>query len=399
MPFAPAHSYILDELARREAQAQLMQQQSRQGICDAVGALRGLSEEMERQKAHAATLAQQGVENKRADEAAKLQGLRFGEEKAQAAASSKRADAELRLHQDEAGRAQARADTEAQDRAREMNKERVGGVVKEFVGTNGPKADVQDLMRSLTERSEFADVRPEDVENAHRTLLVEMADKQHAQERQAAQDAAAAGRDAEMVREHKAQTALGYAQIAAGKEKAASAAGKLSPADEKRRSTVQEIEERRSNIKRNIEALKAQVEQYGTVELTGPQSEIMEGKLNAIATDMAKLSDPDSVARPSEVETARKSLLPGGWRALIMAGDTAKQVLDAAAQEADARAEEGYRVRGVEKQPSGQVGAPAAPPGATRSADLVMVTNGIETVPVLRADLGDAKADGYTEVS
>jgi hypothetical protein len=116
--------------------------------------------------------------------------------------------------------------------------------------------------------------------------------------------------------------------------------------EDKKGAAVVEIQDRYLNIKDQIKALQGQIDQYGTFETVGPQNEIMDQKITSIATDMAKLVDPTSVARESEVAAFKKMLFePSLW----MRNSTAKGVLNAFDQMVDQRLETAYKVRGLDK--------------------------------------------------
>jgi len=73
-----------------------------------------------------------------------------------------------------------------------------------------------------------------------------------------------------------------------------------------------ELKTRYGNINNNLSSLKNLVAEYGTDEWTGPQGAQMEQHLENIAVDFAKLMDPESVARESEVESAKRMLFKPG---------------------------------------------------------------------------------------
>jgi hypothetical protein len=77
----------------------------------------------------------------------------------------------------------------------------------------------------------------------------------------------------------------------------------------------------------------------------GPQNENMNRRIENIATDMAKLSDPSSVARPSEVEGFKRGLIEAG---IFKSNSTAKQILKDFESEVQSRANNAYKIRGVE---------------------------------------------------
>jgi len=123
--------------------------------------------------------------------------------------------------------------------------------------------------------------------------------------------------------------------------------------EDKRKLTTEEIEARKRTIGDNIKRARDIVEKYGTVEATGPQAELLQGMLDEIAVDTAKLQDPDSVARPAEVQLVRQSLIPEDTLGrMTMTNNTAKTILDEFEKRINERAATGYKVRGIEQPAS-----------------------------------------------
>lgn len=118
--------------------------------------------------------------------------------------------------------------------------------------------------------------------------------------------------------------------------------GAVSP---KQKQQILEVQERHKNIKDNIKSLRDQIDATGTWEAGGAANADMERKINNIATDMAKLTDPESVAREAEVAGFRRGLFEPG---LLSKNSTAKDVLDHFEKEVDQRLENAYRVRGID---------------------------------------------------
>lgn len=85
---------------------------------------------------------------------------------------------------------------------------------------------------------------------------------------------------------------------------------KLEDEKKKKQSSMEEVNYRTKSINSNLESLKQLISDYGTFELTGPQSEQMDRLIYDTAIDYAKLVDPDSVAREGEVVAAQKYMLP-----------------------------------------------------------------------------------------
>jgi hypothetical protein len=118
--------------------------------------------------------------------------------------------------------------------------------------------------------------------------------------------------------------------------------------EQKNVNSMKEVETRRSIIEENVKRAKDLINQYGTIELTGSQEDQLNGIMNEIATDTAKLQDPDSVARPSEVESVRSTLLPENRSdRLFISNDTAIDTLNKFKDRIDERAKIGYDVRGL----------------------------------------------------
>jgi hypothetical protein len=145
--------------------------------------------------------------------------------------------------------------------------------------------------------------------------------------------------------------------------------------EDKRKLVTEEIEARKRTIEDNIKRASDIIEKYGTVEATGPQAELLQGMLDEIAVDTAKLQDPDSVARPAEVELVRKSLVPEDTLGrMTMTNSTAKTILDQFKKRIQERAATGYKVRGIEQPAPRETGGDnnsggmvkVMPPGGTK---------------------------------
>lgn len=115
---------------------------------------------------------------------------------------------------------------------------------------------------------------------------------------------------------------------------------------EKKMTAMNEIEDRRVNIKQNLDLLKKQITKYGTFEVVGSENQDMERRLDQVATDMAKLMDPTSVARPSEVEQVKDGLIRSGFK---NSNATALKILNNFEAEVDKRADSAYKIRGLEQ--------------------------------------------------
>lgn len=116
--------------------------------------------------------------------------------------------------------------------------------------------------------------------------------------------------------------------------------------NEKKKTAMTEVEDRRRNIEDNLTLLEKMIQDNGTYEMFGSHNADMDRRVEMIATDMAKLADPSSVARPSEVEAFKKGLISSS--ATNMRNSTALDILKNFRGEIGKRAENAYKVRGLE---------------------------------------------------
>lgn len=114
---------------------------------------------------------------------------------------------------------------------------------------------------------------------------------------------------------------------------------------DKQKQTMFEIEDRRQNIDAAIDQLGSMIEDKGTYEMFGSHNQDMDRLIEQVATDMAKLSDPSSVARPSEVEAVKKTLVQSGFQ---NTNATAQDILRNFKDEVKRRADSAYKIRGIE---------------------------------------------------
>jgi len=118
---------------------------------------------------------------------------------------------------------------------------------------------------------------------------------------------------------------------------------------DKRKLITEEVESFRRTIASNVERAKNIITESGTFELTGDASEELDAIMDEISSDMAKLKDPDSAAREGEVRLVRKTLLPSSTIGKLgMRNSTALSLLNKFEGRVQERADEAYRVRGVE---------------------------------------------------
>lgn len=116
--------------------------------------------------------------------------------------------------------------------------------------------------------------------------------------------------------------------------------------EEKKKTALNEVEDRRRNIEDNLTLLEKQIDEDGTYEVFGSHNTDLNRRVDMIATDMAKLADPNSVARPSEVELFKQGLIQANMAE--MTNETAKKILQNFRKEVDSRAKNAYKIRNLE---------------------------------------------------
>lgn len=115
----------------------------------------------------------------------------------------------------------------------------------------------------------------------------------------------------------------------------------------KAKSEVMAVEDRVKNINRSLDQMEAIVKKHGTMDLTGPTTELLEGAMTSYAVDMAKLRDPTSVAREGEVEMEKKALFRPGLASWRTSNATALELIKAARANVAKRRDVAYEVRGL----------------------------------------------------
>lgn len=149
---------------------------------------------------------------------------------------------------------------------------------------------------------------------------------------------------------------------------------------ETKKAKMFEIEDRRQNINAALTTLDKMIGDKGTYELFGSHNQDIDRLTEQIATDMAKLMDPSSVARPAEVEQIKATLVKPGFK---NRNATAKEILNNFRSEVERRADGAYKIRGLE--------APARQQSFPRT-----VRKGNQTATVSNeADLNEALQDGW----
>jgi len=128
--------------------------------------------------------------------------------------------------------------------------------------------------------------------------------------------------------------------------------------DEKNLASVLEIKSRGVNIDQTLQLVIDQIGAKGTSELFGEEDEVMSRRINEVATDMAKLMDPGSVARPSEVEAMIKGLVSPS--ATKMTNKSAIKILKTAQSDVKNRLKIAYDIRGLKDPDASTSGEPAS---------------------------------------
>jgi len=162
-------------------------------------------------------------------------------------------------------------------------------------------------------------------------------------------------------------------------------ASKQATRDEKKKSMLNEVEDRRTNIEDNVSILEKMINDKGTYEVFGSHNADMGRLVDQIATDMAKLTDPNSVARPSEVEMFKTGLVKPG---VEMKNSTALDILKNFRGEVNSRADNAYRIRGLDNPGSQADKAGGFPKTVTNEAgETASVSN--------QQEADEAKSEGY----
>lgn len=120
--------------------------------------------------------------------------------------------------------------------------------------------------------------------------------------------------------------------------------------DEKKKALLNEVEDRRTNIHAALDELDTMIENQGTFEALGPHNQNLDRLIDQVATDMAKLQDPNSVARPGEVALVKKNLIESGFK---NRNATARDIIKTFRQEVERRAEAAYSIRGLPSPSTG----------------------------------------------
>lgn len=115
--------------------------------------------------------------------------------------------------------------------------------------------------------------------------------------------------------------------------------------DEKRKASMNEVEGRRKNINDSLDMLDQMVKEKGTWEALGSHNQDLDRLVDTVATDMAKLQDPESVARPGEVEMVKRNLIASGFK---NSNATAREIIKNFRNEVEKRTKNAYAVRGLE---------------------------------------------------
>lgn len=139
-------------------------------------------------------------------------------------------------------------------------------------------------------------------------------------------------------------------EIAAGRDqdKEAALRDRTKATEEKKKMALNEVSQRQQDINDNLGDLQKMIEDKGTFELFGSHNQDLDRKVDQIATDMAKLMDPNSVARPGEVELVKQGLVQSGFK---NRNASAEQIVQNFKNEVNRRADVAYKIRGLETPP------------------------------------------------
>ena len=96
-------------------------------------------------------------------------------------------------------------------------------------------------------------------------------------------------------------------------------------AERKKEAATMEIEERFRGADKALADMEAMVNEDGTFETFGDHNALLEALVTSYSTDMAKLRDPDSVAREAEVALERRAL--GDFNRLGVRNQTALDII------------------------------------------------------------------------
>lgn len=142
-------------------------------------------------------------------------------------------------------------------------------------------------------------------------------------------------------------------------EMQAKAAGKTPEQDKALLKKQNEFASRYGSIVAEAEKLKQLVKDNGTAELVGPHEKNLAQSIDSIAIDAAKLFDPESVARESEVAAFRKMLFEPGnsmqfdSTAMSTVDNFQKMIQERALREAEASGNAGFSERLAKSTPLG----------------------------------------------
>lgn len=172
---------------------------------------------------------------------------------------------------------------------------------------------------------------------------------------------------------------------------------KATEKQDKKMQSMNEIEDRRQNINANVAQLKSMIDESGTWEMLGSHNQDMDRLVEQVAIDMAKLMDPNSVARPSEVESVKKTLIKPGFQ---NSNSTALDVLKNFEGEINRRADSAYKIRGLQSPNTGDRPQSVENGVAPKPKNgKIKVSNGKETLLIDATDLTHALQDGFKEVN
>lgn len=134
--------------------------------------------------------------------------------------------------------------------------------------------------------------------------------------------------------------------------------------DKTQKALLDTITTEESTIKQQGEKLKSLIKKHGTAEVMNGEVEAeMRQAVNAMAVAAAKMNDPASAARSSEVEMEAKNIFKPGF---FQRPESALKTIDSYLSNAEQRKRNAYSARGVSAGEAASSGQPAAKPGVRR---------------------------------
>lgn len=129
-------------------------------------------------------------------------------------------------------------------------------------------------------------------------------------------------------------------------QRMAQAATKPTQIDVQKQKELREMDHQWLPAVKNLAKIREMVSKYGTYEALGPHNDILTSRLDDLATSRAKIADPATAARMSEVEMQLRSMIKGGKPSASRIS-TLLANLDDIAQRLNERRESYYQVNQI----------------------------------------------------